>query len=168
MSGQPRLVYAGFWSRAWASVIDSVLVMVLVYPLLVWAYGSAYFRERLRIFDVLGQAWRGEAGIEALQSLQQSQGGALDFVVTYILPAVAVVLFWMYRSATPGKMAIRARIVDAATGGVPSNRQLLARYLGYFVSLFPFGLGFLWIALDDRKQGWHDKISGTVVVRRKR
>jgi uncharacterized RDD family membrane protein YckC len=71
----------------------------------------------------------------------------------------------MWKSATPGKMAIGAKIVDATTGAAPTTPQLLLRYLGYFVSVFPACLGLVWVGFDRRKQGWHDKIAGTVVVR---
>jgi uncharacterized RDD family membrane protein YckC len=64
-------------------------------------------------------------------------------------------------------MAIGARIVDAKTGGKPSFKQEAIRYLGYFVSTFPLCLGLIWVGIDKRKQGWHDKLAGTVVVRRK-
>jgi uncharacterized RDD family membrane protein YckC len=77
------------------------------------------------------------------------------------------VLFWVYRQATPGKIAIDARIVDATTGEKPSTGQLIGRYLGYYVSTIPLLLGFVWVAFDPRKQGWHDKLAGTVVVRPK-
>ena len=83
------------------------------------------------------------------------------------MPALAIVLFWIYRQATPGKMAIGARIVDAYTGGQPSTKQLVIRYLGYYVSSIPLFLGLIWVAFDPRKQGWHDKLAGTVVVRSK-
>ena len=92
---------------------------------------------------------------------------AMDFLISWVLPAVAVLAFWMARQATPGKMAIAARIVDADTGNNPSTGQLLIRYLGYFVSSIPLGLGIFWVAFDSRKQGWHDKMAGTVVVRKK-
>jgi len=36
--------------------------------------------------------------------------------------------------------------------------------VGYFIAFLPVGLGFFWIIWDKRKQGWHDKIAGTVVV----
>jgi glyoxylase-like metal-dependent hydrolase (beta-lactamase superfamily II) len=72
------------------------------------------------------------------------------------------------RSRSHAKIAIGARIVDAGTGAVPTNRRLLVRYLGYYVSTLPLMLGFLWIAFDPRKQGWHDKMAGTVVVRPRR
>jgi uncharacterized RDD family membrane protein YckC len=76
-----------------------------------------------------------------------------------------VLVFWARVQATPGKMLLHARIVDAKTGADPRPMQLLIRYVGYFVSTIIFGLGFLWIAFDGRKQGLHDKMAGTVVVR---
>jgi uncharacterized RDD family membrane protein YckC len=41
----------------------------------------------------------------------------------------------------------------------------MVRALACFISLIALGLGFFWIAFDAEKQGWHDKIAGTVVVR---
>ena len=44
--------------------------------------------------------------------------------------------------------------------------QLLTRYLSYLISTLPLGIGFLWIAIDPQRQGWHDKLAGTSVVYR--
>jgi uncharacterized RDD family membrane protein YckC len=136
-----ELEYVGFWPRVWASLIDTILVGVIAIPLLMAIYG----RERLAD----GVTISGYAG----------------FFISYILPAIAVIAFWSVKEATPGKMVIGAKIVDAQTGGTPSFRQHVVRYLGYFLSTFFFCLGFLWIAFDKKKQGWHDKLAGTVVVR---
>jgi uncharacterized RDD family membrane protein YckC len=87
-----------------------------------------------------------------------------DILFQVVLPAVAAILFWRYRGATPGKMLISARIVDANTYGPPSTGKLIGRYFAYLVSIIPIFLGFLWIAFDKRKQGWHDKLAGTVVI----
>ena len=84
------------------------------------------------------------------------------------LPAVVVMVFWAFRQATPGKMLLSLRIVDAATGGALSVGQCVGRYFAYVVSTLPLGLGFVWVAFDKRKQGWHDKLAGTVVVKRAR
>ena len=61
-------------------------------------------------------------------------------------------------------MLFKSVIVDANTLSAPSTSQNIIRYLGYFISFLPLGLGFLWIAFDKRKQGWHDKLAGTVVI----
>lgn len=83
-----------------------------------------------------------------------------------IAVAILIVAFWIARSATPGKMVFSAVIADAKTLGKPTNAQLIVRYLGYYVSILGLMLGFVWIAFDKRKQGWHDKLAGTVVIRK--
>ena len=90
--------------------------------------------------------------------------GWTGFFVETLLPAAAVVWFWRRYGATPGKMAVSARIVDAASGGAPTLARLVTRYLAYLVSALPLFLGFVWIAIDRRRQGWHDKIARTMVV----
>jgi uncharacterized RDD family membrane protein YckC len=135
--------YAGFWIRVLAALIDTVLVLFLTVPLVVWFYG----------WDAL------VADNEAFRPLL--------FAIEYLLPALAVLVFWRYRAATPGKIAIHARIVDARTGEAPSLLQLIVRYVGYYVSIIPLCLGLIWVGIDRRKQGFHDKIARTVVIRRK-
>ena len=139
-----ELEYVGFWPRVGAALIDTLLIMLLTVPLVTAIYGKQYW---------LSDTWF---------------KGPADFVINWVLPAIAVMLFWVYRQATPGKIAISARIVDAATGGRPSTRQLVGRYFGYYVSIIPLMLGILWVAFDPRKQGWHDKLANTVVVRSRR
>ena len=140
------LEYAGFWIRVGAAIVDTILLLIITIPLLVAIYGWAYFDPF-------------QTGFIA---------GPADILINYVLPAVAVILFWHYAQATPGKMAISAKIVDAETGAKPSTGQLIGRYLGYFVAIIPLGLGIIWVAIDRRKQGWHDKLAGTVVVRNPR
>jgi uncharacterized RDD family membrane protein YckC len=143
------LEYVGFGPRFWASVIDSVLVLMVFAPLYRLLAGPSP-----------------PVSIESIDLTKlQFFDGPLDVFVNGVLPAVAILVFWFYRQATPGKMAIRASIVDADTGARPTTRQLILRYVGYYLSLIPLGFGFLWIAIDARKQGWHDKMANTVVVR---
>ena len=133
--------YVGFWKRFVAFLIDTFILLVVIFPLLWAIYGGAYFMPG-----------------------RQGFAGIWDFLINVVMPAVAVIVFWKTRSATPGKMAISAKIVDAKTGGKPSSGQLVARYFAYLVSMLPLMLGFIWIGIDRRKQGFHDKIAGTVVV----
>ncbi|HGF7539172.1 TPA: RDD family protein, partial [Vibrio cholerae] len=87
--------------------------------------------------------------------------------LSWVFPIIAIITFWIYRQATPGKIAICAKIVDAKTGAQPTLQQYIVRYLGYIVATIPLGLGILWVAWDPRKQGWHDKLAGTVVINTK-
>lgn len=62
-------------------------------------------------------------------------------------------------------MATKLTIVDANTGEKPSPAQFVGRYLAYYVSMLPLFLGIIWVGIDKRKQGWHDKLAGTVVIK---
>jgi uncharacterized RDD family membrane protein YckC len=95
-------------------------------------------------------------------------GALIEFLISWVAPAIAVVVFWTYKQATPGKLAVSAKIVDARTGGPLSVGQSIGRYLAYFVSTLPLCLGLIWVAFDKKKQGWHDKLAGTVVIRERK
>lgn len=144
MNDMNDVQYVGFWSRVLAALIDTVLLLMVIIPLLVVVYGLDYFTVPGVAADVPG-LWY--------------------YLLTWIFPAVAVVVFWIYRSATPGKMMVNAKIVDAKTGGKPSSGQLIGRYLAYYLSTIPLLLGLIWVGFDSRKQGWHDKLAGTLVVK---
>jgi len=137
---EAALDYVGFWVRFLAFIIDSVLVSIALIPISLLMYG------------------------QIMPGMDQ-QVALSDTLLQLLCGALIVVMFWMYRQATPGKMLFSARIADADTGGVPNATQLVIRYFGYFVSTLPFFLGFLWIGFDKRKQAWHDKMAGTVVIR---
>lgn len=62
-------------------------------------------------------------------------------------------------------MATKLTIVDEKTGGKPSTGQFVGRYLAYYISMLPLFLGIIWVGIDKRKQGWHDKLAGTVVLK---
>lgn len=135
-----ELEYVGFWPRVGASLIDTLLQLAVTMPIIYAVYGRLSAPERTFM-------------------------GIGDFLISFVFPAIAVVAFWVYKSATPGKLAMSARVVDSDTGAPLSVKQSVIRYLGYFVSLIPFGVGFLWVAFDRRKQGWHDKMANSVVIR---
>ena len=78
--------------------------------------------------------------------------------------AIYTIFCWWRYGATPGKIAFSAKIVDARSGSRPSLGRLAARYFAYIISAAPLFIGFAWIAIDRRKQAWHDKIAGTRVV----
>ncbi|RMH37602.1 MAG: RDD family protein [Nitrospirae bacterium] len=160
-----HLRYAGFWIRLWASLLDTILVLMIVVPFLQFASGSA-----LPSFDFSGETSSDLMRLFYVNSWSLVGKGPVDFLISWVLPAIAVLAFWICRSATPGKMAIGAKIVDATSFTDPTVKQLIVRYVGYYLSMLPIfpPLGIIWIAFDPRKQGWHDKLAGTVVVRKKR
>lgn len=133
--------YAGFWIRLGAVLIDLVVIAIVFWIPLTLIYGGEY--------------WVGD----------QFYHGFWDLMFSYILPFVATVWFWLRFFGTPGKMALRLKIVDANTGSKLSIGQAIGRYFAYIVAAIPLFLGYIWIGMDKRKQGLHDKLAGTVVIR---
>lgn len=141
MSGQSSgHIYAGFWIRFAAFIIDSIVASIML-----WIVARVLF---------------GGGDVD----LNDLHGVLARLSWETCLSALFIVGCWMYFAATPGKMAFHAHVVDARTYRRASGLRLVVRYLAYFISTIPFCLGFLWIAFDARKQGWHDKIAGTVVI----
>lgn len=131
--------YVGFWSRFWATIIDIVILMVIIYPLFYLIYGDEFIYK----------------------------AGDFTFIntlINYIFPFIAVIVLWKSKGATPGKMLIKAKIVDETTFEEPTTKQLIVRYFAYILSFIPVGLGYFWAGWDSRKQTWHDKLAHTVVV----
>ncbi len=80
--------------------------------------------------------------------------------------AVSVVYFcgsWVNSGQTLGKRVVGNQVVRADGTPMTWGRALL-RFLGYIVSGIVLSIGFLWVAFDKKRQGWHDKLAGTVVV----
>jgi uncharacterized RDD family membrane protein YckC len=137
--------YVGFWPRAGATIVDAIIILVITWPILIAIYGFGYLTDP----DIPLIA------------------GPADFLITWVFPDIAVILFWLYKRAAPGKMVVSAQVVDARTGKTLTVGQAIGRCLAYWISMLPLFLGFIWIAFDPRKQGWHDKLAGTVVIRPK-
>ncbi len=133
--------YAGFWIRVGASLIDVVILLIVIAIPLTFIYGEDY--------------WLGEQLIY----------GFWDVLINHIFPFVVTIWFWRRFFGTPGKMLTKLKIVDAETGNKMSLGQSIGRYFAYIISTLPLCLGFIWIGIDKKKQGWHDKLAGTVVVR---
>jgi len=102
---------------------------------------------------------------------------ALTIALAYFVPLPAIWIpgavvisvaywlgFWVWRGQTPGKMAAGIKVIR--TDSSPVRWQCaIRRCLGYIVSTLTLLLGFVWVAFDARKQGVHDKIADTYVVK---
>ncbi len=154
-SANGTLHYAGFWIRFIASVIDSVLIMLVIAPVIRFFFANRQ-SVSTQVFDGKNIS---SYNFEAMYGL--SPLGQLAY---FLLVLTVVMLFWIYRAATPGKILLGLKIVDAKTAQPLNKQQGIVRYLGYYLSTLFFGLGFIWAAFDRRKQAWHDKIAGTLVI----
>ncbi|GLQ33703.1 RDD family protein [Litoribrevibacter albus] len=136
-----ELTTVGFGPRVGATLIDTLLLGLITDTVLLWAFGRLYFVDATL-----------------------AQESSFDEFMLYIFPMLVVIGCWMKYAATPGKALLDLQIVDARTGGQPTVSQWIIRYLGYFVSVLPLGLGLFWVIWDKKNQGWHDKMAKTLVV----
>ncbi len=142
---QRQIEYAGFWRRLLGFSLDMLMISVVTSAISLALLGPEYLLHVQHGSALIASDWR----IAALE-----QG----------LPAIWAIGFWLMWMATPGKLLMDCQIVDANSLGRARTSQLVIRYLAYILSALPLGLGFLWILFDKRKQGWHDKLAGTVVM----
>lgn len=166
--------YVALFPRAGAALLDLIILMI---PF------SIFFKMLL---DVLWGGSNDPTEIQlALARATTSDGGVdwalfaqlfpTDFLKRWlaenllftVLACILWVGLWYWYSATPGKMLMKMKIVDAETGMPPSTGQNILRFIGYHVSLLVFGLGMFWIMWDKRRRAWHDMMAGTVVVYKK-
>ncbi|HEU4784746.1 MAG TPA: RDD family protein [Ktedonobacterales bacterium] len=145
--------HAGFISRAIAFVLDIVVMSVAVLA------AVALLQALLGFFTLYGLI-----GQRVVQSSPFREIGVV--VIALIGVGIAVgypVVFWVLLGQTPGKLLMGVRI--ARTNGKPLTiGRALLRYLGYWLSAIPLGLGFFWVLVDDQRQCWHDKLADTYVI----
>ena len=143
VSGAHALEYASFWRRFAAFFIDAVILSLVMRVLI--PFHDFYF-------------WNIEKAWYFVPLVAVSNMVSLAITVAYS------VVFWAWRGQTPGKMVMNIKVLRGDGSSITFGYALL-RYLGYIICFLMLGTGFLWIAFDARKQGIHDKIADTVVVK---
>jgi len=132
------VLYAGFWRRLTATAIDFFILISLLIPVYLIINGLP-----LTILDIT------------------------DHWAFNLLWFVCLILFWVAFGATPGKRLLNCKIVkinkDNTLSDIHWGRACL-RALAYIISAVPIQLGFIWIAIDKNKRGFHDLILSTVVI----
>jgi uncharacterized RDD family membrane protein YckC len=86
--------------------------------------------------------------------------------LSVLLQAAYFTYFWSAagKGQTLGSRALNIRVVKT-DGSYLDYFGAFLRYIGFVVSCAAFLLGVIWAAFDAQKQGWHDKIAGTYVVK---
>jgi uncharacterized RDD family membrane protein YckC len=145
--------YAGFFSRSTAFLLDRLIAFGIAFVIMLVI---EYF---LRLFRV--DQW--------LESL--SQNALTNAVLAILLSTLGIYLltsilydisFWLLSGQTPGKRVLGVRVMRT-DGTRLKLGNALRRQIGYWISAV-FFLGFLWILFDNRRQGFHDKLAGTIVT----
>lgn len=137
----PPLGFAGFWVRVGATVVDFILISLFAIP----------FRA----------LWHVAFPDPVIWGPVRASGVAV------------LVLWWAYyvvTTATTGG-TLGKHVAGLRVTGIDFRRPdwvtvLFREVVGRIIVGATFGIGYLWAAFDPRKQGWHDKIADTLVLKR--
>lgn len=164
----PGYAYVGFWRRFAATLIDWVLfffLFVVLATVLLSRIDAGTWRVFLDVDRVTLRPLATDAEIvRATGALFGALFGVIALLwLTHILYHVVL---WSWRGGTLGQLALGIQVRRESDGRRISLGTAILRYIGYVISTWVLYIGLIWAAFDRRKQGWHDKIAGTLVIRR--
>lgn len=160
----PQSRYANYHARVFSSTIDVTCLFFLLFEPFAWLTQALYGENGP------GSALREGADMTWQQVVDTYLGaGSIGLMlvntIVQLLIMGALMISCQYGfGTTPGRYIVGLKLADAKTGKDPTLWQLIRRFLGYFVSLPPLMLGYIWCSWDKKRQTWHDKIGGTVVL----
>jgi uncharacterized RDD family membrane protein YckC len=145
--------YGGFWRRFVAFSTDKLILATIGFVMFI--LGSVAFGLGISPSDLAEEPENFFAlGMQVMVIYQ---------AITIFLDMAYFTYFHGTTGQTPGKRLMGLRVVQD-TGEALTLGSAFLRWVGYIISFVPFFMGFLWAGADRRKQGWHDKIAGTVVI----
>lgn len=145
--------YAGFTSRLLAFALDLTFIALFL-GLTSWLITATI--QLLGLEQFFESILTADSLVGILGTLLLSMYGTLAIIIYALLS-------WSLTGQSIGMMLLGLRVVTVQGERLSFWRSLL-RVIGYMVAAAPFFLGFLWMLGDNRRQGWHDKLAGTVVV----
>ncbi len=146
--------YAGFWIRLIAFSIDNLILHLVSLLVLV----AIALLSLIAGFDLFPDDSEGDL---------LPAGGSM-FLACILMMTSMQIFYYVYfhgtTGQTPGKKLLGIQVVQVSGRPMTPGIAFL-RWVGYIVSAMFLYLGFLWIIFDGKKQGWHDKIAKTAVVK---
>ncbi|NSM56147.1 RDD family protein [Wolbachia endosymbiont of Atemnus politus] len=157
--------------RRYISVLLDLIIIVLFLQLCGQALNQLFMSsEDSGILSQIAAKYQMQVPLSAKEKATQSRLITLlilNQIVQFIMLFCYVAYMWVRFAATPGKLLLGLRVVDAQTFEKMTLKQATKRFFSFILSVAPLFLGFLWSNFNKRCQAWHDKIAGTVVVTNK-
>lgn len=150
--------YAGFVSRFIAYAIDLIIVVLAQFTIL---FGIQVALNLFGLDGIVEQVFSGSTETTTVW------GTVLRWVVLFVggiaFFGVYLVFMWSIFDKTIGQ-ALLGLLVVRTDGGHITIWVAIKRAVGYYISFLPLLAGYFWVLIDDRRQGWHDKLAGTLVI----
>jgi uncharacterized RDD family membrane protein YckC len=132
-------------------------------------YGRAGLSVPYAGFWIRLLAWLIDAIILSIinEIVSRSFGIGSTLIINLVINFAYYVVAFSQWGQTVGALAVGIKVVDV-NGGLLSPAAAFIRTIGAAVSALPFFLGYFWMLWDGRKQTWHDKMAGSIVVKAER
>jgi uncharacterized RDD family membrane protein YckC len=151
--------YAGVASRFLALLIDAAIISLSVSAITLTVASMRSLIDLVLQLEVANQ-------LGFVTTIAQTVARPAPIVATLLSAGFFVayhVFFLAAAGRTPGKAFMGLRVLTTGGGKLTVFRAFL-RLVGYLVSAVPLFGGFIWVLVDDQRQGFHDKIGQTYVV----
>ncbi|MHC3897672.1 UNVERIFIED_CONTAM: RDD family protein [Wolbachia endosymbiont of Nasonia longicornis] len=157
--------------RRYLSVLLDLIIIVLFLQFCGQALNQLFMSsESSKILGQIAAKYQMQVPLSAEETAMQSKLIKLlilNQIVQFIMLFSYVAYMWIRFGATPGKLLLGLRVVNAQTFEKLTLKQAIKRFFSFILSTAPLFLGFIWASFDKRCQTWHDKIANTVVVTNK-
>lgn len=178
-AGLPPIVYAGFWLRVVAYLIDSAIVGIAfgaIAAILAATVGFHFFRGRTP--GVYAQAFFAHYQSVQYRTVQLQTAPpwmpAAALGIIFILIPIIIVATWLYfalmessaRQATVGKIALGLFVTDLQGRRITFGRATGRFFAKIITGLVPLFIGYIMAAFTARKQALHDMIASCLVLKR--
>ncbi|UIP91965.1 RDD family protein [Wolbachia pipientis] len=154
--------------RCYLSVLLDLIIIVLFLQFCGQALNQLLMSsESSKILGQIAAKYQMQVPLSAEETAMQSKLIkllVLNQIVQFIMLFSYVAYMWIRFGATPGKLLLGLRVVNAQTFEKLTLKQAIKRFFSFILSTAPLFLGFIWASFDKRCQTWHDKIADTVVV----
>lgn len=142
--GTIYILYAGFWIRFWAYVIDMIVVgslhRIIVYPILKW---------------------------QNISIVETSMLSTVVISTAVVMYAYFIIMTKLLRQ-TLGKMVFGLKVIDETKEKLSWDTVVFRELIGKFISKTAFFLGFITIGFSSKKKGWHDYFADTIVIQERK
>ena len=109
-------------------------------------------------------------GIFFIMTLFVGAAGGEETAAITVLLFIAfciVQIYMLTQSTSLGKRILKMRVYKKTGERAGFGSMLLREIIGKSISGMIFGLGYIWILIDDENQSWHDKLISSIVIEEK-
>ena len=169
---QQEIQYATFNRRLIAATIDLLIITIFFFPLMHHVNAMIFGDRTIEIIlaELSTQTNDNISGSTLLTTLTQEHYFSkylLSQFILLLMISIYTISFWYKSSTTPGKYLLGCKVVNKTTHAPLTLTQCIFRFCSYAFSALPLFIGFFMIDFNKSKQGIHDYVADSIVIKNK-